>query len=64
MVTSFAEIDVTNLVRFREANKNAFMQREGIKLTYTPFFVFAAVEALKDHPILNASVQEKGNPCA
>ncbi len=58
-VTSFAEIDVTNLVRFREANKNTFMQREGIKLTYTPFFVFAAVEALKDHPILNASVQEK-----
>ncbi len=56
-VTSFAEIDVTNLVRFREANKAAFQQREGIKLTYTPFFVFAAVEALKDHPILNSSVE-------
>ncbi|MDA0875373.1 MAG: 2-oxoglutarate dehydrogenase, E2 component, dihydrolipoamide succinyltransferase, partial [Bacteroidetes bacterium] len=56
-VTSFAEIDVTNLVRFREANKDAFERREGIKLTYTPFFVFAAVEALKDHPILNSSVE-------
>lgn len=56
-VTSFAEIDVTNLVRFREANKHGFEQREGIKLTYTPFFVFAAVEALKDHPILNSSVE-------
>ncbi len=56
-VTSFAEIDVTNLVRFREANKGGFLQREGIKLTYTPFFVYAAVEALKDHPILNSSVQ-------
>ena len=56
-VTSFAEIDVTNLVKLREANKNAFQAREGIKLTYTPFFVFAAVEALKDHPIMNSSVQ-------
>ncbi|MGA0254781.1 MAG: 2-oxoglutarate dehydrogenase, E2 component, dihydrolipoamide succinyltransferase [Rhodothermales bacterium] len=56
-VTSFAEIDVTNLVRFREANKASFLEREGIKLTYTPFFVFAAVEALKDHPILNSSVE-------
>ncbi|MGB0650618.1 MAG: 2-oxoglutarate dehydrogenase, E2 component, dihydrolipoamide succinyltransferase [Rhodothermales bacterium] len=56
-VTSFAEIDVTNLVRFREANKVGFQQREGIKLTYTPFFVYAAVEALKDHPILNSAVE-------
>ena len=55
-VTSFAEVDVTRLVRVRETNKEAFMAREGVKLTYTPFFVFAAVEALRDHPILNASV--------
>jgi len=58
-VTSFAEIDVTNLVRLREANKAAFQAREGIKLTYTPFFVFAAVEALKDHAIMNSSVEGK-----
>ena len=58
-VTSFAEVDVTNLVRLREANKAAFQAREGIKLTYTPFFVFAAVEALKDHPVMNSSVQGK-----
>ncbi len=55
-VTSFAEIDVTNLVRLREKNKAAFQNREGIKLTYTPFFVQAAVQALKEHPILNSSV--------
>jgi pyruvate dehydrogenase E2 component (dihydrolipoamide acetyltransferase) len=55
-VTSFAEIDVTNLVKLREAQKNTFQAKEGIKLTYTPFFVFAAVEALKEHPILNSSV--------
>ncbi len=58
-VTSFAEIDVTDLVKLREANKAAFQAREGIKLTYTPFFVFAAVEALKDHPMMNASVEGK-----
>jgi 2-oxoglutarate dehydrogenase E2 component (dihydrolipoamide succinyltransferase) len=58
-VTSFNEIDVTNLVQARENNKEAFQQREGVKLTYTPFFVRAAVEALRTHPLLNASVEGK-----
>ena len=57
-VTSFAEADVTNLVRLRDAQKEAFEAREGIRLTYTPFFVKAAVDALKEHPLLNASVEE------
>jgi 2-oxoglutarate dehydrogenase E2 component (dihydrolipoamide succinyltransferase) len=57
-VTSFAEADVTNLVRLREANKESFEAREGVRLTYTPFFVKAAVDALREHPILNASVEE------
>jgi 2-oxoglutarate dehydrogenase E2 component (dihydrolipoamide succinyltransferase) len=56
-VTSFAEADVTGLVRLREHQKETFMEREGVKLTYTPFFVKAAVEALREHPILNASVE-------
>ncbi|WP_103028165.1 2-oxoglutarate dehydrogenase, E2 component, dihydrolipoamide succinyltransferase [Salinibacter altiplanensis] len=56
-VTSFAEADVTGLVRLREANKEVFLEREGVKLTYTPFFVKAAVEALREHPLLNASVE-------
>ena len=56
-VTSFAEADVTNLVKLREKHKQAFLEREGVKLTFTPFFVQAAVEALRDHPILNASVE-------
>ncbi len=56
-VTSFAEADVTGLVRFRERHKEAFQEREGVKLTYTPFFVKAAVEALHEHPVLNASVE-------
>lgn len=58
-VTSFNEIDVTNLVKARENNKAAFQKREGTKLTYTPFFVRAAVEALQTHPTLNASVEGK-----
>ena len=56
-VTSFAEADVTGLVNFRENNKDAFQEREGLKLTFTPFFVKAAVEALREHPVLNASVE-------
>jgi pyruvate dehydrogenase E2 component (dihydrolipoamide acetyltransferase) len=56
-VTSFTEIDVTNLVRLRENRKSEFGKREGVKLTYTPFFVRAAVEALRTHPLLNASVE-------
>ena len=56
-VTSFAEADLTNLVKLRESQKKAFLEREGIKLTYTPFFVHAAVDALRAHPIMNSSVE-------
>jgi 2-oxoglutarate dehydrogenase E2 component (dihydrolipoamide succinyltransferase) len=56
-VTSFAEADVTGLVKFRERHKASFQEQEGIKLTFTPFFVKAAVDALRDHPVLNASVE-------
>jgi len=56
-VTSFAEADVTGLVHFRNKHKASFQEREGIKLTFTPFFVKAAVEALREHPVLNASVE-------
>ncbi len=56
-VTSFAEADVTGLVRLREDNQEAFQEREGVKLTYTPFFVKATVEGLREHPLLNASVE-------
>lgn len=55
-VTSFAEVDMTDLVAFIQREKEAFLEREGAKLTYTPFFVHAAIEALREHPVLNASV--------
>ena len=55
-VGSVTEADLTNIVKYREKHKAAFEQREGFKLTYTPFFLDAVVKALKDFPMLNASV--------
>ena len=55
-VTNVMEIDVTNLVRWREKNKTAFEKRENIKLTYMPAFIEAVAKALKDFPYVNASV--------
>lgn len=48
------EADVTELVRFRQRVKNEFKEREGISLTYLPFFIKAVVESLKLYPRLNA----------
>ncbi|MFW5891814.1 MAG: dihydrolipoamide acetyltransferase family protein [Bacteroidota bacterium] len=55
-VTSFMEIDVTNLVKWREKYKDVFLKREGEKLTYTPVFISAVAKAIKDFPMINASV--------
>jgi len=55
-VTSVAECDVTDLVRFREKNKTAFQSREGIKLTFTPLFAKALVDTVRDFPRINVSV--------
>ena len=56
-VTSFAEVDVTGLVKHRELHKKTFEAREGVKLTYTPYFIAASIEPLRQHPFLNASVE-------
>ncbi len=55
-VTSFVEADVTNIVLWREKIKNQFQKREGEKITFTPIFIEAIVNALKDFPGVNASV--------
>lgn len=55
-VTSFIEVDVTNMVRWREKVKDSFQQREKEKITFTPIFIEAAAQALKDFPGVNASV--------
>lgn len=55
-VTSFVEADVTNLVLWREKVKKAFEQREGEKITFTPIFIMAIVQAIKEMPMINVQV--------
>ncbi|MBU1368492.1 MAG: 2-oxo acid dehydrogenase subunit E2 [Bacteroidetes bacterium] len=55
-VTSFIDVDVTNIVNWRNKVKDSFQKREGQKITYTPIFFEAAAKALKDYPQVNASV--------
>lgn len=55
-VTSFIEVDVTNIVRWREKIKDSFAKREGQKITYTPIFFEAAAKALREFPNVNASI--------
>ncbi|MCB9201523.1 MAG: 2-oxo acid dehydrogenase subunit E2 [Flavobacteriales bacterium] len=57
-VTSFIEADVTNLVLWRNKNKDNFEKRTGEKLTFTPLFVQAIVKAIQDFPMINISVVE------
>ena len=55
-VTAYVEADLTNMVNWRDANKNAFQQQYGERLTFTPLFVEAVAKAIKDFPNINASV--------
>ena len=54
-LTQVVEVDVTNIARLRDSVKADFLAREGVKLSYLPFFAKAAVDALKSHPALNAT---------
>lgn len=56
-VTTVFEVEMTRVVAMRERDGAAFERRHGLKLTYTPFLVRAAVEAIKDFPILNAALE-------
>ncbi|MEN3001126.1 MAG: dihydrolipoamide acetyltransferase family protein [Armatimonadota bacterium] len=55
-VTTVVQVDVSRLVEFRERNKESFQQQYGVRLTYTPFFIKAAADALLEFPMLNASL--------
>ncbi|NND07207.1 MAG: 2-oxo acid dehydrogenase subunit E2 [Saprospiraceae bacterium] len=57
-VTSFVEVDVTNIVQWREMYKDAFLDQHQTKLTYTPIFMQAVVKAIRDFPLINASLQD------
>lgn len=55
-VQSFIEIDVTNIVTWRNKVKNAYQKREGEKLTFTPIFMQAVAQTIKKHPMINIAV--------
>ena len=55
-LTTVIEVDVTKIDRLRQSAKGTFESREGVKLTFLPFFAVAVCEALKQHPVLNSSI--------
>jgi len=56
-LTTVIEVDVTKIARLRDRAKSTFEAREGVKLSYLPFFAVSVCEALKQHPVLNSSVE-------
>ena len=56
-VTTITACDVTRLVAFRDLNKESFLTANGVKLTYTPFFIKALTETLMEFPLVNSSLQ-------
>ena len=56
-LTTVVEVDVTKIARLRDKSKATFEAREGVKLSFLPFFAVAVCEALKQHPVLNSSVE-------
>jgi 2-oxoglutarate dehydrogenase E2 component (dihydrolipoamide succinyltransferase) len=56
-LTTVIEVDVTKISRLRDRAKATFEAREGVKLSYLPFFAVSVCEALKQHPVLNSSVE-------
>lgn len=60
-VSTITEVDVTNMVNFRDKNKETFLETYGVKLTYTPFFIKALTEALVEFPLMNAALMPDNN---
>jgi len=56
-LTTVIEVDVTKIARLRDRAKATFEEREGVKLSFLPFFAVSICEALKQHPVLNSSVE-------
>lgn len=55
-VTTMSDVDVTNIVKWRDANKNKFFEQSGVKLTFTPIFIEAFIKAIGEFPLINSSV--------
>ena len=58
-LTTVVEVDVTRIAKLRAQAKDSFQAREGVKLSFLPFFAVATVEALKAHPVVNASIDQE-----
>ncbi|MCE5296497.1 MAG: 2-oxo acid dehydrogenase subunit E2 [Euryarchaeota archaeon] len=58
-VTAMDDADITDLVTLREKIKERVLKEKGIKVTYMPFIITAVVQALKDHPLLNSSIDDE-----
>ena len=56
-VSTFSEVDVTNIVQWRNANKGKFQKQTGVRLTFTPIFVEAFIKAIGEFPLINSSVE-------
>ena len=55
-VTTFSDVDVTQVVKWRAANKDRFLKQTGAKLTFTPIFVEAIIQAIREFPLINSSI--------
>jgi 2-oxoglutarate dehydrogenase dihydrolipoamide succinyltransferase (E2 component) len=55
-VSTFSEVDVTNIVNWRNANKRKFEEQTGLRLTFTPIFIEAFIKAIGEYPLINSSV--------
>ncbi|MGW2198620.1 2-oxoglutarate dehydrogenase, E2 component, dihydrolipoamide succinyltransferase, partial [Streptosporangium sp. NPDC001682] len=60
-LTTVVEVDVTKIAQLRDRAKAEFQRREGVKLSFMPFFALATIEALKQHPKLNATINSETN---
>ncbi len=58
-VTCYIEVDVTNIVNWRNNVKNDFLKKHGEKLTFTPIFIEAVAKAIQEYPMINVSVDDK-----
>ena len=56
MLTTFNEIDLTQVIELRAKNQEAFQKKYGIKMGFMPFFVLAALSAIKEYPIINSQI--------
>jgi 2-oxoglutarate dehydrogenase E2 component (dihydrolipoamide succinyltransferase) len=59
-LTTVVEADITKIARLRSQVKDDFEAREGVKLSYLPFFAIAVCEALREHPVVNSSIDLEG----